>query len=192
MILAIGSVTAGTIAAWATFVVALVAAGFALLQVNAARRLREEQTRPFVVVDFDARSIIVDLVIENVGPTLAQNVHLAFDPPLVSSLKSNDLSKNPALVYGFPTLVPGKKIRILFDRYPDRLTSGLPMTFNVEVSYAGPTGKARRKTRRKTYSEPYVLDLVHMEHTLVPEPTVNDVLKKGFENVTRAVDQLAK
>lgn len=57
----------GTIA---TAVVALVAAGFAFAQVREARRTREDQIRPFVVVDLQpnrAWGNALNLVVENVG-----------------------------------------------------------------------------------------------------------------------------
>jgi len=43
-------------AAWATVAVYVVLGIFAWIQVLQARRLREEQARPFVIVDFDPAS----------------------------------------------------------------------------------------------------------------------------------------
>lgn len=47
---------------------------------------------------------------------------------------------------------PGKKIRVLFDSFSDRLDAGLPLTYDVTLCYRGPTG-------RKPWKEPYRLDL---------------------------------
>lgn len=49
-------------------------------------------------------------------------------------------------------LPPGKKIRVLFDSFSDRLDAGLPLTYDVTLCYRGPTG-------RKPWKEPYRLDL---------------------------------
>jgi hypothetical protein len=73
--------------AWSalTFLVLAAAAVFAWFQVREAQRLRKEQTRPFVLVDFDAWSTIVEIRITNIGKTIARDVRFDFDPPLVST-----------------------------------------------------------------------------------------------------------
>lgn len=57
---------------WAglTFVVLVVAAFVAWRQVKEAQRLREEQARPFVIIDFHPWSTIIELKIKNVGTSL--------------------------------------------------------------------------------------------------------------------------
>jgi hypothetical protein len=60
-----------------TFVVAVLAARAAFRQVREARTLREEQARPFVVVDFTLNpttNFFFDIVVKNIGATLASNV----------------------------------------------------------------------------------------------------------------------
>lgn len=77
-------------AAWAAFgacgtlVVYVIIAIYAVFQVREARRLREEQARPWVVVDFEPGWILF-LSIENIGRTVATDVHIRFDPPLAST-----------------------------------------------------------------------------------------------------------
>jgi hypothetical protein len=52
-------------------------------QVREARRLREQQTRPFVVIDFEvAQNAIVFLPISNIGTTLARDVRFEIEPRL--------------------------------------------------------------------------------------------------------------
>ena len=142
---------------WAglTFVVLVVAAIVAFWQVREARRLREDQARPFVTVDFHPWSTLIELKIKNTGATLARDVQFDFDEPLVTTHDANsgrgslmDLSlfKNE-----IPALVPGKEITLFFDQFPARLEAGLPMTYKLQVSYESPSGKR--------YSEPTVLDL---------------------------------
>lgn len=72
------------VAAWATFLVAVAAAAFAWRQVLEARKTREDQAQPFVVVDFEpskAGRIFMDLVVRNTGTTLATNVRMTFNLP---------------------------------------------------------------------------------------------------------------
>lgn len=66
--------------AGATFLVITAAAFIALWQANEARRLRKEQARPFVVIDFEILRTIIRLGIANVGRTLARDVQYSFDP----------------------------------------------------------------------------------------------------------------
>jgi hypothetical protein len=63
---------------------AAVVAGF---QVHEARKLREDQTRPFVVVDFDVSDPpLIHITIANIGKTMARTVRVKVDPTLESSL----------------------------------------------------------------------------------------------------------
>jgi len=54
---------ASALASWLTFAVLLGSLIFAARQVKEAVRLREAQTRPFVVVDFDTEGILLNLTI---------------------------------------------------------------------------------------------------------------------------------
>lgn len=72
-------------AAWATVAVYVVLGIFAWIQVLQARRLREEQARPFVIVDFEP-GFLVYLTVENIGRTMARDVSIRFDKPLESTL----------------------------------------------------------------------------------------------------------
>ena len=73
---------------WATALISAVVGFFIWIQVRQGKQLREDETRPFVVVDFDVFSHreFIFLTVTNMGKTLARNVRLQFDPPLRSSL----------------------------------------------------------------------------------------------------------
>jgi hypothetical protein len=85
-------------AAWTTVAIYLILGIFALVQVLQARTLRESQARqareireaearPYVVVDFEPEEPpFVNLVIANLGRTMARNVRLEVDPPFDSSV----------------------------------------------------------------------------------------------------------
>jgi hypothetical protein len=96
-------------AAWATFGIYFVLGVFAWVQVLQAKKLRESQAlqaqelreaerelrkdeaRPYVVVDFEPeRPPIVNLVIANLGRTMARNVRIEVDPPFDSSVYRKD------------------------------------------------------------------------------------------------------
>src|SRR5688500_7639878 len=96
-----------------TAVVAVLAAGFAALQVRELRRTRADPTRPFVVVDIQpgaAWSNLLDLVIENIGTTAARDVHIEFDPPLKQSRDDEyPIGESALIKEGIRMLPPGRR-----------------------------------------------------------------------------------
>lgn len=144
--------------AWSalTFLVFAAAAIFARRQAMEARRLREQQTRPFVLIDFRVHQTVIEIVITNVGATLARDVRFEFDQPLVSAYDSEPGSRRKVaeigmLSDGIASLAPHKEMKVFFDRFPSRAEAGLPMTYKATVSYGDPSGQE--------YVEEQVLDL---------------------------------
>jgi hypothetical protein len=164
-------------AAWATVAVYVVLGIFALVQVLQARKLREEQARPFVVVDFEP-GFLVDLTVENLGRTMARDVTIRFDKPLESTLAGpREIDESPLLRQPIPTLPPGRKIRVLFDQYAARLEAKLPLTYDVALRYKGPFGK-------KEWEHPYRLDLgIYLGSALPP---------KGVPELVAEVEKIRK
>ena len=73
----------------AQLLVLVVAAVFAGCQVWEARRLREAQIRPFVVIDFEVWRGFIELKIKNFGSTLARNIKFTFDPPVQTTFDAD-------------------------------------------------------------------------------------------------------
>lgn len=139
-------------AAWVTVGIYVVIGLFAWRQVREARKLREEQARPFVIVDFEP-GFLVYLTVENLGRTMARDVRISFDKPLISTFRDRrQLDESPLFREPIPALPPGKKISVLFDQFTERMKAQLPLTYDVEVRYRGPTGK-------EWPPETYTLDL---------------------------------
>lgn len=143
-----------------TALVAVAAALFAFMQVRQARLLREEQAQPIVVVDFESAPVwhnAIELVIQNIGKTIATNVHVTFDPPLKSTQRHEgyDLAQSTLLTKGIPTMPPGKRVTAMFDLSHERKDSGLPMAYVAKVDFADAHGRAQQ-------SLTYVLDLEFM------------------------------
>ena len=142
--------------AWSslTFVVLVVAAVLTWRQVKEAQRVREDQSRPFVLIDFLLFEVAIEIRIANIGSTLARDVRFEFDRPLESTQDGNDWKVGALNIVtsGIPSLAPGREIPLFFDLFPARIKAGLPLTYSVQVSYSD----AYRKRR---YSEQMVLDL---------------------------------
>jgi hypothetical protein len=92
-----------------------------------------------VVVDFEPGSIwgnVIELVVENVGRTLAKNVRFTFEPALRSSQEQRDgydFERSTPLTRGIPAMPPGKRFVALFDLSHERIKTDLPMSYNVTV-----------------------------------------------------------
>lgn len=104
-------------------------------QVREARRLREQQNRPFVVIDFDIeRGVETYLEVANLGTSLARDVKFSISPPLASAVDV-PVEKFKMLNTGIPTLAPGKRIRTFFDIGFQRIESDLPLSYVATVEY---------------------------------------------------------
>jgi hypothetical protein len=167
---------------WAglTFLVIVGAAYVAWRQVKEAQRLREEQARPFVVIDFEPWNPILDLRIRNFGTTLARGVKFEFTPPLSTThddmpergnLMELDLFKN-----GIQSLPPAKEITVFFDHLGSHKEHGLPMKYGVQVTYTGPGDKH--------YSEPMDLNLTMYLGT-------GGVTRHDFHDIHRVLEEIA-
>lgn len=117
-------------------VLLLIAALFARSQLKEARELREEQIRPFVVIDLDStKKPFFDLVVKNIGTTMARNVEFHFDPAPQSTMSHAAPERLKMFSDGIATLPPGKEIRTLFDSGIKRYKSDLPDIYSVKVTY---------------------------------------------------------
>ena len=168
-------------AAWATVAIYVVIGLFAWRQVHEARKLREEQARPFVIVDFEP-GFLVYLTVGNLGRTMARDVSIRFDKPLTSSLQGRrELDESPLFREPIPALPPSKKIRVLFDQFNDRTEAKLPLTYGVEVRYRGPTGG-------KEWKDTYRLDLGMYLGSALPPKGIPELVTE-VENIRKEMER---
>jgi hypothetical protein len=191
---AAGLVTAERVAAVAMvgqFLILVVAARYAgrqvkgiRAQVDEARELRLAQARPFVVVDFEPEQHpFMNLVVANLGTTMARDVRIEVDPPFASTLDpdaSVPLAELKLFTEGIPSLAPGKRIVLLFDVVPNRKEAGLPDTYHVRLHYAGEAGRSFTDDQR--------LDLdMYRPLKNIQRRTVHDVHKE-LDQIRRRLD----
>lgn len=145
----------------AQLAVLVLAAFVAWRQVAEARQLREEQARPFVVVDFEIdHDGLIYVVVSNLGRTMARDVRLTFNPEPSTSLDKEDDPDDPPfreakmLKEGIPSLAPGKRIPAMFDYGMNRAKTKdrYPDVYEVTVEYEDSAG-------RRLPPETNVLDL---------------------------------
>jgi hypothetical protein len=174
-----------TVAIVAAQLVVLVAAAIiGRNQVLEARRLREQQIRPVVVIDFDIeRGIEVYLEVTNLGNSLAREVTFEITPPLESSIDV-PVEKFKMFTEGIATLAPGKRYRTFFDTGFQRVGSELPMTYTAIIRY-------RDENRRRTFEEEVDLDLAQFIYLETPSRRdVHDV-SEHLKEIVGALKKLA-
>jgi len=164
---------------WATFLVLLVTALYAVRQVQAAERLRREQARPYVVpsVDVEQQTLFM-LKVENIGKTPAFNVKIRFDVPPRSEMR--DVENLRMLSEPIPTMPPGQRFRAYWESsltvFDNKRPYPHPLSYRVTVTYDDHEG-------RSYGPEPYVLDFrVYEGQAAGP---------KGMTDLIGAVEKLA-
>lgn len=151
-------------AAWATVLIAGVAAWIALRQLREHGRVEVERSRPYVVVDFAFRHYQLLVEISNIGHTPARDLVVQWDPQIRGT--RHDRSEALARVLAaekIPFLAPGRTMLLPVAHMPSYLKSDLPHRFDVTTKYKGDATGA-------TYGESVALDLSHWSETLVALP----------------------
>lgn len=164
------------LAAWASVLVLIITGRLIYGQVREARKLREAQERPFVVVGYEFNSFLIYITIRNIGRTVARNVCIAFNKELQTTVegRSTELHNLYLLKNGLKTFVPGQEIRILLDSFPDRVEAGLPMEYIATARYETHDGK-------RLDPEEYFLDLGPYMDTAVPDKNLDDLVREVQE-----------
>jgi hypothetical protein len=172
-----------TAATWAAIgsvgaaIVYLVLGGIALSQLSEARKARQDQIRPYVIVDFTFRQWLIYISIRNVGKSPAYNVRVTFDKPLESTIESRaNINDFAAIAKPIPMLAPGRDIRVFFDSSFARLAddSSLPLAYTASVAYTNGKGKVQK-------DPPCHLDLAAYNETAVEFDYLEKLAKETEE-----------
>jgi len=102
--------------------------------------LSKAESRPYVVAYFDfLDSPLIHLNLHNVGRTLASNIRVTSNPPLLSTLDKGDGHFGGFVTTPKELLAPSQCIRGLFDNGPDRFNGReMPTRFELILDYEGP------------------------------------------------------
>lgn len=140
---------------------------------------REAETRPHIVAYFEIQihSSVVDIVVKNIGRSIAENVKLKFTPQLKSSFKS-DLGSNLWANEGLGSMPPGKEIRTFFDFSHSLFgNDDIPKSYMVKVDYSG-------GIEATGYSDTQAMDLNPYKHiSSITRHTMHDLVKEVKESV---------
>lgn len=137
---------ADQLGAWmavATVVLAIAAIIYAAIQVNEAKKARQqaadlevERSQPYVVAYMEpseASKMFIDFVVKNYGLTAARDVVIQIDPAPRRSFDGEEV----AIPSTVPILAPGQEWRSSWDNSRDRLDSELPDRHVGTVTFSG-------------------------------------------------------
>ncbi|MFI0794099.1 hypothetical protein ACH4OY_15635 [Micromonospora rubida] len=162
-----------------TFLTVVVGGGIALAQLIHIREVEQQKSRPYVIVDFEFRGIAIYLTIRNIGATMARDVRIKFDHPLVSTFPNSAVGESRVFRDPIPMIAPGRTISFLFDSFPERYAKReeFPMEYTVTIEYEDAEGKP--------YTDPpYPLDLGTYDQSAVSS--------KGLPEIVREVEKIRK
>lgn len=123
-----------------TFLIAAVAASVALAQLSAHHQAQRELTRPYVVVDFAFKSILLLIEVRNIGQTPAHNVELTWNPkPQALDERQGQAVERNLVNSVIPFLAPGRTVRYSVGRAPDYWANeSMPKRYTVVARYRDP------------------------------------------------------
>jgi hypothetical protein len=103
-------------------------------------RMFQEQGQPYVYADIRGdhqQAALLVIIVENLGPAIATDVSVEFDPPLQSSQIERFANVSQLKIAAMP---PGRRVKYFFDSGFAYLSSGRPLVYNVRVTANGPYG----------------------------------------------------
>ena len=118
----------------------LVVACGILYQGRQARKARDDQDRPQIIVDADYTGrFTINIVVRNIGHGMAKNITFEFSAPLQTT-SGQDITELPYFKYGINFMAPQTDIAAVWDSYQnvvqnlrDRgLTQGITITSRYE------------------------------------------------------------
>ena len=120
-------------------------------QTQLQSRIHRDSLQPLVYVDIrvDKLSrVLLDLVVENTGPTVATNVHIEFHPPLRSTLATGpDDPETPGVAATLSLLPPGRRmtwnVDHAFEIFGDK-GAEFPKQYKVRITGDGPLARWTR------------------------------------------------
>lgn len=177
---------------WAgvTAVAAVVTGGVAIATLAALRRDSTDRTRP--VVSAELLPVVLshgtsELVIQNVGQSVAKNVNVTFDPPL-----SRDMGQMTAFLVNryekkIPTMGPKRRLSNVYSHWrgdgSHETAEPVPYAFTVKIAY--------QDSRGRNYEDSYdlTLDALRNETTSSPSNTDEAGMRRRLVN---AVEEIAR
>ena len=157
---------------WVTGLLTVGLLVYAARQLHESRELRDEQSRPYVIVDFHFKSIMISLSVKNIGQTPAKDLRVHLDDRLTSAvMPSVEWQDSGLFADGVSTFAPGREMRFALDTFPSRVEARLPMSLSGRLEY--------RRFDDDAQANPIVewfrIDMSAYSEALLPPKTIAEV-----------------
>jgi hypothetical protein len=177
---------------WAgvTGVSAVITGAVAIISLRALRQDSRDRTRPVVVADLlpvVLSRTVSELVIENVGPSVAKKVRVTFEPPITEDVGTGTAFLVRRYSHIIPTMGPGRRLTNTYAIWvgdgSDNLLENVPKDVVVRISYQDAHGR--------NYSDDYELSLRTLRNQTSSEPSNTD--SEGMRRRwVRALEEIAR
>lgn len=161
---------------------------YASLQLRHSRQVRDDQTRPYIIVDFYFRSVMVALSVRNIGQTAARDVRVKLANVLTSAAATDSTlpwqTQGLFGSEGVALFAPGREMRFLLDAFDKRYEAKLPTSISGTVEY-------KRAHGDEVLSEPFTIDMTPYALALMTPKDIADIGDEA-EKLRKAFEKLAK
>ncbi len=169
--------TAQLLSSFATFIVAL---GI-LYQGRQARKSRDDQDRPQIIVDADYTGrFTTNIVVRNIGHGMAKNITFRFSTPLQST-SGYDITDMPYFKHGINFMAPQTDLPTVWDSYQNVVQNlrdkGLTEGITITSKYEDRNGES--------YETEWTINPLLLEGSGYSE-------YKGYEDQVQAVEDQAR
>ena len=169
--------TAQLLSSFATFIVAL---GI-LYQGRQARKSRDDQDRPQIIVDADYTGrFTTNIVVRNIGHGMAKNITFEFSAPLEST-SGSDITDMPYFKHGINFMAPQTDLPTVWDTYQNVVKNlrakGLTQGITITSRYEGRNGES--------YETEWTINPLLLEGSGYSE-------YKGYEDEVQALEDQAR
>ena len=169
--------TAQLLSSFATFIVAL---GI-LYQGRQARKSRDDQDRPQIIVDADYTGrFTTNIVVRNIGHGMAKNITFEFFAPLEST-SGSDITDMPYFKHGINFMAPQTDLPTVWDSYQNVVKNlrakGLTQGITITSRYEGRNGES--------YETEWTINPLLLEGSGYSE-------YKGYEDEVQALEDQAR
>jgi hypothetical protein len=139
------------------------AANAAEEQTKIQRQLRIDAAQPYVWADIrpdDSQGVLLNVVVGNSGPTVAEKVRVKVDPPLpaIDQLQERVKIARTILADGIESLPPGRVLSWPLGQGFNLINDKIPQSYNFTVTANGPFGAVPALT--------YIVDMGNWRESL--------------------------
>lgn len=166
----------------------------AILTLRSLKRDSIDRTRPVIAIE--VLPVVLspgtcELAVQNVGQTVAKDVHVTFEPPIAEDMGQMAAFLARRYDKTIPTMAPGRRLTNIYAHWvgdgSDDLDEGVPKAFNATAQYVDSHGRR--------YEDTYALNLETLRNQTTSSPSNTDPMglqrrwAQALEAIARGVNR---